>query len=255
MNFKIRSSVRAALGMTAMLATTAPQAISGPRPEPAEIPFGVAELFFELNNTDGDLGIHAKIDGEPWKQLSIVTPNDALLLQVLARGGLRRQGMNELLFESAEPNFSELPPNEFLRRFPEGMYEVEAIALEGHELESEVRVSHVIPAPVVPLSPTLATCAAPVAATAPVTIRWSPVTTSHPHIGIPGQPIEVERYELALERLDGSGLKMSVELPPDVTAFVVPANFTSAPGTVKFQMLVKAAGGNRTGEESCFAIR
>jgi hypothetical protein len=31
-----------------------------------EIPFDVAELFFELNDTDGDLGIHALIDGEAW---------------------------------------------------------------------------------------------------------------------------------------------------------------------------------------------
>ena len=30
-----------------------------------EIPFDEASLFFELNNTDGDLGIHALIDGEP----------------------------------------------------------------------------------------------------------------------------------------------------------------------------------------------
>ena len=28
-----------------------------------EIPFDEAELFFELNDTDGDLGIHGKIDG------------------------------------------------------------------------------------------------------------------------------------------------------------------------------------------------
>ena len=32
-----------------------------------EIPFADADLFFELNNTDGDLGIHALIDGEGWK--------------------------------------------------------------------------------------------------------------------------------------------------------------------------------------------
>ena len=28
-----------------------------------EVPFEVAQVFFELNNTDGDLGIHALIDG------------------------------------------------------------------------------------------------------------------------------------------------------------------------------------------------
>ena len=36
-----------------------------------EIPFEEADIFFELNNTDGDLGIHALIDGEAWKKLEI----------------------------------------------------------------------------------------------------------------------------------------------------------------------------------------
>ena len=36
-----------------------------------EIPWEVAEVFFELNNTDGDLGIHSLVDGGPWKRLQI----------------------------------------------------------------------------------------------------------------------------------------------------------------------------------------
>ena len=36
-----------------------------------EIPFDEAIVFFELNNTDGDLGIHSLIDGEPWKRLEL----------------------------------------------------------------------------------------------------------------------------------------------------------------------------------------
>jgi len=39
-----------------------------------EIPFKIATVYFELNNTDGDLGIHALIDGEPWKKLQIEAP-------------------------------------------------------------------------------------------------------------------------------------------------------------------------------------
>ena len=39
------------------------------------IPFNVATIYFELNDTDGDLGIHALIDGEPWKILEIEAPN------------------------------------------------------------------------------------------------------------------------------------------------------------------------------------
>ncbi|MBA3295970.1 MAG: hypothetical protein H0U19_03475, partial [Acidobacteria bacterium] len=30
------------------------------------MPFPVAELFFELNDSAGDLGIHSNIDGGPW---------------------------------------------------------------------------------------------------------------------------------------------------------------------------------------------
>ena len=33
--------------------------------------FDEAHLFFELNNTDGDLGIHGKIDGGPWTRVTI----------------------------------------------------------------------------------------------------------------------------------------------------------------------------------------
>lgn len=71
-----------------------------------EIPFSVANVFLELNDTDGDLGIHALIDGQ------------------------RQQGLTELFFESAEPPFDELPPETFFRRFPEGEYEVEGMALD-----------------------------------------------------------------------------------------------------------------------------
>ncbi|MDH3896040.1 MAG: hypothetical protein OEV18_01425, partial [Deltaproteobacteria bacterium] len=39
-----------------------------------EISFEVADVYAELNNTDGDLGFHALIDGEPWKYLKIEDP-------------------------------------------------------------------------------------------------------------------------------------------------------------------------------------
>jgi hypothetical protein len=82
--------------------------------------FEEAEVFFELNNTDGDLGIHALIDGGPWKLLEIRDVDDRSMLTVNARGRVRQQGMTEIFFESAEPTFDVLPPAEFFNRFPEG---------------------------------------------------------------------------------------------------------------------------------------
>ena len=90
-----------------------------------EIPFSEANLFFELNDTDGDLGIHASIDGEPWKKLRIKDPKGRKILDISVKRRLRRQGLTQLFFESAEPSFDELAPEEFFRRFPEGEYEID----------------------------------------------------------------------------------------------------------------------------------
>ncbi len=86
-----------------------------------EIPFAEAFLFFELNDTDGDLGIHGKIDGDEWKKLEIEDPRGRRMLKVKLQGRLKRQGLTELFFESAEPIFDELDPVDFFKRFPEGI--------------------------------------------------------------------------------------------------------------------------------------
>ena len=101
-------------------ATTADHDIDDDR----EIPFAVAEVFFELNNTDGDLGIHSSVDGEPWKKLEMEGPNGRELLEIDVRSRLRRQGLTQLFYESAEPTFDELDPDKFFRRFPPGEYEI-----------------------------------------------------------------------------------------------------------------------------------
>ena len=112
-------------------------------------PFDVAEIFFELNDTDGDLGLHGFIDGDAWKRLTIEGPGrkNRSLLQVSVRGRLKQQGLTELFFESAEPGFDELSPEQFLERFPEGTYKVRGVTLDGEKLKSAVEISHVMPAP------------------------------------------------------------------------------------------------------------
>ncbi len=218
------------------------------------VPFPVAELFFELNNTDSDLGIHAEIDGEPIKRLTIKSPlRHRTIFEVETSSSLRKQGLSFLGFESAEPTFDELAPDEFFARFPEGSYEITGRSSEDEDdQKSTVMITHVMPAPPHFDHPPLAPCDDPVVVTAPVTIDWDAVMTNHPSVGTAGS-VTVERYELAIERGD-LGLSFFMELPPNVTEFPVPALFTNVPGVVKFEVLVKAAGGNRTAEESCFEI-
>jgi hypothetical protein len=224
-----------------------------------EKPFEEARLFFELNDTDGDLGIHGLVDGDEWKRLQIDDPNDVLMLDVMVRGRLRRQGLTEIFFESAEPPFDELSPREFFRRFPEGVYDIDGVTLAGAELESEVRLSHVLPAPAsnIRISGVAAAenCdAEPLPSVqTPVVINWDPVTRAHPTIGKRGA-VRIDHYELILEREEPTLLTFSVELPPEVTGFEAPTGFIELGDAFKFEIIARATNGNQTAVESCFEL-
>lgn len=226
-----------------------------------EIPFDVAQLYFELNDTDGDLGIHALIDGDEWKYLEIENPRGRKMLNIFVRGRLQRQGLTELFFESAEPSFDELSPRRFFRRFPEGEYEIEAITLDGEEMEGEVMLSHVMPAPpeiFINGMEAAEDCDAelPVFDTEdPIVISWDPVNSSHPDLGKPGD-VSVLNYEVVVE-IDETPWKTSAVLSPelDELAFEVPPEILElADDEVKFEVLVRAMNYNQTAVESCFEI-
>jgi len=220
-----------------------------------EVPFEVADLFFELNDTDHDLGIHGNIDGGTWLSLTIKTPADVRLLDLISRANLRRQGLTQLDFESAEPTFDELSPAAFFRRFPEGRYDIEAIAQDGTHMESTAVLSHIMPAPPrnitlsgVPAAENCDVTPLPSVPT-PVVIDWDPVTTSHATVGKRGA-VTIERYQLFVER-EGR-VSFSVDLPPTVTRFTVPAGVTNLAREFKFEIIARATNNNNTAVESCF---
>jgi len=219
--------------------------------------FSEAELFFELNNTDGDLGIHASIDGGPYELLEIEDPRGNTILTVMAQGNLATQGLTQLFLESAEPSFDELAPEEFFRRFREGFYDIEAMTSEGEEFEATVKLSHVLAAPVdnitvagVPAAEDCDSVPLPVVS-APVTIDWDPVTESHPGIGKSGN-VKIVRYQFFVEQGD---VKFGVDLPPTVTQFQVPSEITDLGGTFKFEIIARTATGNNTAIENCFEVQ
>ena len=219
-------------------------------------PFEVAELFFELNDTDGDLGIHSSIDGGTWTSLEIEGPNDRQLLAIVSIGRLRTEGLTQLAFESAEPSFDELDPAAFFRRFPEGVYEIEGTAQEGGTFESRVRLSHILAAPAeatVSGLPTAENCDAAVLpeVAAPVVINWDEVTESHPEIGKTG-PVNISRYQFFVEQ---GATKMSIDLPPTVTEFEIPTSVTAAGGVFKFEIIARTSTGNNTAVENCFRMQ
>ena len=215
--------------------------------------FDEAELFFELNNTDEDLGIHASIDGGPWVKLIIEDPKEHEILRIRPKRRLRKQGLTQLFWESAEPTFEEFEPEKFFKRFPEGEYEIEGISHDGSELENKVELSHVMPAPpgnvTVSGLPAAEDCDSLLPEVSdPVIIDWDPVVTSHPEVGESG-PIEIVRYQFFVERDD---VKLSVDLPPEVTQFQVPSEILALGDEFKFEIITRESSGNNTAIESCF---
>lgn len=221
-----------------------------------------ASLYFELNHTAGDLGIHALIDGDPWPRLAIDDPSGGRMLDIEVKGRLRPQGLTELFYESAEPTFDKLPPKEFFSRFPEGEYKITGATLDGKALASAVRLSHVIPAPAgnlkvsgIAVPKDCETGRVPAVA-APVVIGWAPVTSSHPDLGKSG-PVEVEKYEVTVERPQPVSLSFTVNLPSSAKSFEVPKDFLALDSGegFKFTIMVRAASGNQTGVEGCFKLK
>ena len=257
---KLVRHISLAIGTSAMLVS----AQSALGQEGGELPFSEAQLYFELNHTDGDLGFHGLIDGDAWKSLEIEAPDESVLLNVWVRNSLRKQGMTEIFFESDEPSFDELSPAQFFNRFPAGIYEVEGVTLEDEELEAEIRVSHVMPGPPGGIKVNGKNSAANCDATlpvvsAPVTLDWNAVTKSHPTVGRPNVNVTVLTYEVVGE-IEREGqtpevLVFSATLPRTVTAFKFPETFTAlADGEMKFEIVTKLTNGNQTAVESCFEI-
>ncbi|MEE9598723.1 MAG: hypothetical protein V3V96_18270, partial [Acidiferrobacterales bacterium] len=227
---------------------------------------------------DGDLGIHALIDGDAWKKLEIEDPRERMMLNIRVTGRLRRQGLTEIFFESAEPTFDELAPRRFFRRFPEGVYEVEGITLDGRELESEVQLTHVMPAPPggiflndvadTPImrercddeSDLFGPTEVPLVDET-VTIEWAAVTMSHPDLGSPrsSTDIVIHNYEVVVEvEVDLNGDEFTsvlhVVLPPGETSVTIPPEFIAQGEEFKYEILAREESFNQTAVESCFCV-
>jgi hypothetical protein len=226
-----------------------------------EIPFEEARLFFELNDTDGDLGIHSSIDGEPWKFLAIDDPTERRILSTTPTGRLRLQGLTQFFFESSEFGFDELTPAEFFARFPEGVYEIEGLTLEGDEMESRVRLSHLLPGPPQNLRVNGLAVGENCDDTAniptvspPVIITWNAVTQSHPTLGRRG-PAKVARYQVFAEQRTEDPLIFSLDLPPTMTRYsVAPELLALGDRQIKFEIQVREVNGNQTAVENCFNV-
>lgn len=228
--------------------------------EDDELEFDELEVYFELNNTDGDLGIHSIVDGEPWQRLQYEDTNGRTLIDVRLSGSMAEQGLTEFFFESSEPGFDELDPLDFLARFPDGIYDVEGQTVEGEDIEGEAILSSVLPAaPVVYIGERDNTanegCEEDTTLDPPASlntdgslpVRWDPVTTHHQDLGSAGE-IRIEVYQLVLE---GTDSELSIQLDADITAFLLPASLVESGDNVKIEVIARDATHNQVATEAC----
>jgi hypothetical protein len=67
-------------------------------------PFSQAQVFFEYNSAEGNMGLQLFFDGE-WTEVEIRDPKGRPIFETETQGKLRRVGGAEVRFESVEPFF------------------------------------------------------------------------------------------------------------------------------------------------------
>ena len=212
-----------------------------------EVELDEAEVFIEFNSTDTDFGIQFFWDGEPWEKMKVEGPDGKTVLKVKVSKSVKKQGLTEGFFESAEPPASVLPMKEFLKRFPAGDYEFEGKTLEGKEIEGETELTHIIPAPPKNLSPKQG---AEVSPSLPLVVSFDAVTKD-----LDGESLEPELYQVVVETENDILRVFSIILEGDVSSpsVTVPPEFLQPDTEYKFEVIVQEESGNRTISETEFS--
>lgn len=195
-----------------------------------ELTLETLKFFIEFNETDEDVGVQALLGGEPYKRLSAQGPDGRKILDLAPRNSLRLQGLSDFFFESAEPSLDEVSLDEFLGRFPEGVYEFETTTIDGIEQDGETKFTHVIPAGPVILDPMEGDVVDP----DDIVVSWAPVTQttalhSPQRTCGPDEACTIVGYQVIVTRTDPLRI-YSVDVPPEITSITVPPEFLD-PGT------------------------
>jgi hypothetical protein len=202
-----------------------------------------ARMIIEFNSTANDIGIQMFIDGEPWKKLRVFDPNGKKILDIEGKKSLKSQGLTELFFESSEPSLDEFSLEQFLHRFPEGVYEFEGVTIEGQGIDGEATFTHVIPDAPVIVSPAEGSVQNP----ANTIVDWDDVADP------PGSAIQAYQV-IVTQILDVLPKReLSLFVPASVTHVTVPAEFLVAGADYDLEVLAIEDGGNQTITTSTFS--
>jgi hypothetical protein len=208
----------------------------------ATMPFADVKILIEHNATAEDTGFQVFLDGEPWNRLEIEGPGGDVL-EVKARGNLKKLGLTEFFFETNEPENAEVPIEELLAQFPEGEYLFEGRSIDGIKLTGTATLTHTIPKGPVILSPTEGEVVDP----NDTVIQWEKVEES-----ITGGPVEIVSYEVIITKpVDPpppgfSKPELDVHVSAETTSLNVPPQFFEPATEYEFEVLALEVGGNQT---------
>jgi hypothetical protein len=212
---------------------------SAVEPEPQQVaniessahgtPFDIAEVFFELNTTDNDMGFQLFLDAEGWDRVTLTDPRGNLVTRLFAEGKLAEIGITELRFESAEPSVAAVRS-----RFPAGEYILRGHTVEGATLVSRMRLSHSLLA-----APTFSPRNGQLVDENNTVVRWN----------APG----AEQVEVIIENTDlGHVFDVTVS---GTTQLRVPSQFLRRGKEYTIELLSIAENGNRTIAQSTFRTK
>src|SRR5215207_10449328 len=169
------------------------------------------DLYIEYNATDGDAGLQLAADAEDWKRFTLLDTKGRVLIDVHAKGRLRRPfGLSELFLEASEPPFRKVPFKTFRTRFPEGKYRFRGIASDGRKLVGSDRLSFVVPAPPRVTFPTEGAQVDPDG----FEVTWEPVTRP--------AGVKIVTYQVIVNQ---GRRELSMYLPPSATSATIPGEF------------------------------
>lgn len=213
---------------------------------PKITPMKDSRLKIELNATDGDAGIQVFIDSDPWKKVEIYDPNGIRVFRSITRGRFARQGGTELFLESAEPDFSVLPLDEFLERFPEGEYQFVGKGIEGEWFLGTAYLSHNLPD-----GPKLVYPLEDDKLQDPddTIVMWEPVEP------VNGSPIIAYQVLVVQSESDFDAIPkvvLDIMMPSTATSMAVPPGFLRPDTEYEWEVLAIEEGGNQTLSSSFF---
>jgi hypothetical protein len=187
-----------------------------------------AELFFEYNSTDLDLGFDIFFDADAWTEATLTAPDGMTdFFLVNTGGGLFDKGNTEIMTESAEPPFGPdcaIPDEctdqeiadaiaDFQSFFPDGTWSLEVVFTDSSSTTVFIDLSHDLPA-----APDIRRPREEQSLKKVKEIKWRDASEA-------GDP-PIISYEVVAEMvINGETFKITAILPGNARKFTIPKEF------------------------------